>query len=188
MRHFLPVLILLAAAVPASAQSYALALELPKEGVSFWRLHDKTAWGLELDCDLRWIKDSTNPYQGSSNLEERSLGLGLVFQRSQPFRSDLAPFWFARLDGFHDAADLPPEEREPTVPRFTEWDMGMALGVGVSWQPFERVAVWVRQGLRLSANVWKWKSHPDVEIHPEPAQNSLRLGLQSPVVLAVFSW
>ena len=186
MRHFLPVLILLAAAVPASAQSYALALDLPKEGVSFWRLHEKTAWGLELEYEQRWIQDDTDPVRLWSQFDERCLGLAVVLQRSQPFRSDLAPFWFARLDGFHDMADPPPDDRARRGSSLTEWETGIALGVGIAWKPFERVAVWVRQGLHLSGNVWE--RDPDGSTSFGASQSSVRLGLQSPVVMAVFSW
>lgn len=101
-----------------------------------------------MDLDIQWRY---------SDLEEDSNGwkgrLDLVYQfASGTMVHDVAPFGFLRWGGSLAAED--PDDG-PTV---RHWNGEFAIGAGVSWKPYERVSLWVRQG--IAASRWWMQSNP----------------------------
>ena len=184
---FLAALVLQIKPSGADADNLALALDLPKDGLSFWYLAQRSALGVELELDQRWSRDGD-----WTNTDSLRIGLGLVFQRAWTDPDELYPFWFLRLNGAHSTSEVRPSPKSGRYrfERVEEWsivvfDMGVELGVGVAWKPFDRVALWVRQGISLSGRGWISSNHPTIG---RPGYAMAKVVLTEPVVLAVFSW
>ncbi len=178
---FLAALVLQVQPSRADADTLAMALDLPKDGLSFWYLSKRSSFGVELELQQRWFRDSE-----WTNTDSLRIGLGLVFQRAWTDPDELYPFWFLRFNGAHNTYDRRPS---PKSGRVSGWsivvlDMGIELGVGVAWKPFDRVALWVRQGISLSGRGWT-SDHPTIG---RPGHAMGKVVLTEPVVLAVFSW
>ena len=67
------------------------------------------------------------------------------------------------------------------------WALAATAGIGVAWQPFERVGVWIRKGLHLSYRHNDSPEHRGLQV--DSVFRSMYLGLQSaPQATVYFTW
>ena len=136
----------------AERGTWALGFALPSsEGSSFslWRVRSpETALGLE--GSFSWAQSDHELDGGPRKRDQRynSLNLQLrpTFKRYRPLRHRVAPYFYGQaLAGFTDKD----EEYwyDPTTGSMVE--LGVGLGLGVDWFPFQRVSIGGRTGLSL---------------------------------------
>ena len=177
MRVLVAVLALLGAgAAPSQAQRSSLGLHLPKETLAFYLLGKDTAMGLEVDMSL-----SKSAADASATSTYRRRGaLGVVWQRAWATGHEVAPFGFVRATGAFAA------QSTSGAGEIRELSGELSVGAGVSWRPWERVALWVRQPVALSRDWLEDDSR--TEESKTLNVNTLRFHLRPPEVLAVFMW
>ena len=67
------------------------------------------------------------------------------------------------------------------------WALAATAGIGVAWQLFERVGVWIRKGLHLSYRHNDSPEHRGLQV--DSVFRSMYLGLQSaPQATVYFTW
>ena len=136
----------------AASADTALGLRLPLEDLSVWRLDDQTAWGLELSASASRI-DNDVEFESSKGvligkLERRFYSASVAATRMSLRETghNVKPFSFLRwatVVGFNDDGG--------NIGR-RSMSLSATAGIGVGWQPFERIGVWVRKGISVSYN------------------------------------
>ena len=131
-----------------------------------------TAFGLEIDVSSRYSEytsdDRDNPDRYNTRAQSRFLWLQLrpTIKHYRPLHDQVAPFIFyqahADLSVFWSRLLGINPERQRTG---TEHDLGLALGLGADWFPFQRISLSTQTGLDLSYHYdkrrpdrrkWEW--------------------------------
>ena len=120
----------LAGATPSGAGQGAVALSLPKESLSLWRIGSTAVYGLDLNASFH------RSARESSSSHRRHVAFGLTRQ-SPPPSGKVELFRFSRIGGLHAAGSA-----EQTL-----WAVDATTGFGVCWKPFEKVGLWLRNGV-----------------------------------------
>lgn len=155
----------------ADRGNWAFGVALPSSSgldLSLWKVHSPiTALGLEIDFSSyysdRTSEDLDNPDRYDSQSQSRSLRLQLrpTIKHYRPLHDQVAPFVFyqayAGFSGFWD-------RQEEIGSRMTQHtrsssDLGIALGLGVDWFPFQRISLSGQTGLDLSYHYEKHYSN-----------------------------
>ena len=164
----------LAGAAPSSGEDYAVAVKLPRQAMSFWKIGEPVAWGVEL----------SGRYQHSDFLppsERTKTGWWARgdLSRMRPWRTEgtVSPFWMSGLGGWISANSILITSKGT---RRTEWQTTKGLlctaGAGVAWRPLDQAALWFRYRLDLAFQ------------NEEKRLNTFTLETRRPEVLAVFRW
>ena len=140
--------------------NWALGVALPSSSgldLSLWKVHSPvTALGLEIDVSSRYSEytsdDRDNPDRYDTRAQSRSLWLQLrpTIKHYRPLHDQVAPFVFyqahADLSAFWSRLLSIPESQRTG----TKYDLGLALGLGADWFPFQRISLSAQTGLDLS--------------------------------------
>ena len=140
--------------------NWALGVALPSSNeldLSLWKVHSPvTALGLEIDVSSRYSEytsdDRDNPDRYDTRAQSRSLWLQLrpTIKHYRPLHDQVAPFVFyqahADLSAFWSRLLSIPESQRTG----TKYDLGLALGLGADWFPFQRISLSAQTGLDLS--------------------------------------
>ena len=186
-RWFLAALILWAGAALGSEPwpRYALGLSLPGMGqVSGWRVQEGSAWGADIRsqwAETRWDAAGDEPrLMEEVESRRRLLSLGVHHLRFRPSPHDVRSFMSFGIDGYF----LSSTHEDDIKTRYRDtWTMTASTGVGVSWQPFERVGMWIRQGaLAISYHISRRPSDPNLA----RLELQVGVGVGSPSVIAFF--
>ena len=145
----------------ADRGNWALGVALPSSSgldLSLWQVHSPvTALGLEIDFSLyyseRTYDDLENLDRNDTQSQYRSLWLQLrpTVKHYRPLHDQVAPFVFYQVHADFSVWD----RQEETGSRMTQStrsnsDLGIALGLGVAWFPFQRISLSGQTGLDLS--------------------------------------
>ena len=156
--------------------NWALGVALPSSNgldLSLWKVRSPvTALGLEIDVSSRYSEytsdDRDNPDRYDTRAQSRSLWLQLrpTIKHYRPLHDQVAPFIFyqahADLSAFWSRLLGINPERQRTG---TKYDLGLALGLGADWFPFQRISLSAQTGLDLSylyvkrrpdRRMWEW--------------------------------
>ncbi len=141
--------------------NWALGVALPSSSgldLSLWKVRSPvTALGLEIDFSL-YRSDHTSDDLGNRDRNDtqsqyRSLWLQLrpTIKQYRPMHDRVAPFVFYQAHADFSVWD----RQEETGSRMTQStrsnsDLGIALGLGVDWFPFQRISLSGQTGLDLS--------------------------------------
>ena len=160
----------------ADRGNWALGVALPSSSglsLSLWKVRSPvTALGLEIDVSSRYSEytsdDRDNPDRYDTRAQSRSLWLQLrpTIKHYRPLHDQVAPFIFYQAHAdfyFRDSqSDINSEIRSF---RADERDLGLALGLGADWFPFQRISLSAQTGLDLSylydkrrsdRRMWEW--------------------------------
>ena len=144
----------------ADRGNWAFGVALPSSSgldLSLWKVHSPvTALGLEIDVSSRYSEytsdDRDNPDRHDTRSQHRSLWLQLrpTIKHYRPLHDQVAPFVFyqahADLSAFWSRLLSIPESQRTG----TKYDLGLALGLGADWFPFQRISLSAQTGLDLS--------------------------------------
>ena len=145
----------------ADRGNWALGVALPSSSgldLSLWKVHSPvTALGLEIDFSSyysdRTYDDLKNLDRNDTQSQYRSLSLQLrpTIKQYRPMHDRVAPFVFYQVHADFSVWD----RQEETGSRMTQStrsnsDLGIALGLGVDWFPFQRISLSGQTGLDLS--------------------------------------
>lgn len=155
----------------ADRGNWALGAALPSSSelrLSLWKVRSPvTALGLEIDVSSyysdRTSDDLENLDRNDTQSRYHSLRLQLrpTIKHYRPMHDRVAPFVFyqayAGFSGFWD-------RQEESGSRMTQYtrsssDLGIALGLGVDWFPFQRISLSGQTGLDLSYHYEKYYSN-----------------------------
>ncbi len=135
----------------AERGTWALGFALPSsEGSSFslWRVRSpKTALGL--DGSLSWALNNSDLEDPWSDRERHYLSLQLrpTLKRYRPLRGGVAPYlYYQALAGFSGRRS----EHGDRETSSSMVSLGVGLGLGADWFPFQRVSIGGRTGMDLS--------------------------------------
>ena len=147
----------------ADRGNWAFGVALPsssKLSLSLWKVRSPvTALGLEIDVSSRYSEytsdDRDNRDRYDTRAQSRSLWLQLrpTIKHYRPLHDQVAPFIFYQAHAdfyfyFRDSqSDINSEIRSF---RADERDLGLALGLGADWFPFQRISLSTQTGLDLS--------------------------------------
>jgi hypothetical protein len=147
----------------ADRGNWALGLALPSSSgldLSLWKVRSPvTAFGLEIDFSSYYSDhtsaDLENFDRNDSRSQYRSLRLQLrpTIKHYRPMQDRVAPFVFYQAHADFSAFSafwsrlLDITERQRTG---TKHDLGIALGLGADWFPFQRISLSGQTGLALS--------------------------------------
>lgn len=172
--------------VLAASTDTAVGMRLPLEDLSVWRLHGRTAWGLELSASASRL-DNDVPIESSTGvligkLERRFYSAAVAVTRISLRETDhdVKPFSFLRWGisaGLNDDGG--------NIGR-RSMSLSATAGIGVGWKPFDRVGVWVRKGLTVA---YRRNSKPVHSLDRRAVSQTLSLVLrQAPqaIVYATF--
>ena len=137
----------------AGRGNWGLGVALPSgSGSSFsvWKIRSPTtALGLKVNASWSY-RDSTADAEdlASEPITRHSLGLQVspTIKKYRPLHKQIAPFTYGRIEaGFlgHKRDDLDSQHVSSVA------SIGIALGLGVEWFPFQRISVGGQTGLRL---------------------------------------
>lgn len=145
----------------ADRGNWALGVALPSSSglnLSLWKVRSPvTALGLEIDVSARYSEytsdDLDNPNRYDTRSQHRSLRLQLrpTIKHYRPLHDQVAPFIF-----YQAHADFYFRDRQSDINsgirlfRADERDLGLALGLGADWFPFQRISLSTQTGLGLS--------------------------------------
>ena len=154
----------------ADRGNWAFGVALPSSSgldLSLWKVHSPvTALGLEIDFSS-YYRDRTSEDLGNLDGEDtqsqyRSLRLQLrpTIKQYRPMHDRVAPFVFYQVHADFSFWD----RQEETGSRMTQStrsnkDLGIALGLGVEWFPFQRISLNGQTGLDLSYHYKKPRSN-----------------------------
>ena len=193
-------LLLLAAALWAGAafgEGTALGLQLPITALSMWKVGESSAMGLEISGRLEKSRgdhredtvDSDGNMLSSEIVESENnhynLNLGLTYKRFRDTGHKIRPFAFWRTSGIvtHQRRDYDGiRESKPTKNRSIT--LALSTGLGVAWQPFDRVGLWVRQALIVFRRSGSRTDRNGYEFE----QSSSGLRLSGPLAIAYFQF
>lgn len=145
----------------ADRGNWALGAALPSSSgldLSLWKIRSPvTALGLEIDVSS-YYRESTsddldNPDRYNTRSQHRSLRLHLrpTIKHYRPLHDHVAPFVFYQahvdLSAFWSRLLDINSERQRTG---TKSNLGVALGLGADWFPFQRISLSTQTGLALS--------------------------------------
>ena len=131
--------LVLALAGTASADT-AVGLRLPLEELSVWRIDEGRAWGLEVSGSAGWTDEDTPVGPAKDANRAYSAAVAGTRMRLRETGHAVRPLVFLRLG----MATTYNDRGLGTDRRSVRLDATAGLGVG--WQPFERVGIWLRQG------------------------------------------
>ena len=160
----------------ADRGNWALGVALPSSNglnLSLWKVRSPvTALGLEIDVSSYYSEYTSdyrdNPDRYDTRSQYRSLRLQLrpTIKHYRPMHNQVAPFIFyqahADLSAFWSRLLGINPERQRTR---TKYDLGLALGLGADWFPFQRISLSAQIGLDLSylydkrpsdRRMWEW--------------------------------
>ena len=145
----------------ADRGNWALGAALPSSSeldLSLWKVHSPvTALGLEIDFSSYYndltSKDLDNPNRDDIRAQSRSLRLQLrpTIKHYRPLHDHVAPFVFYQAHADFSAfwrrlLDINSGRKITGI----RHDLGIALGLGVDWFPFQRISLSAQTGLDLS--------------------------------------
>ena len=145
----------------ADRGNWALGVALPSSSgldLSLWKVHSPvTALGLEIDFSLyhsdRTSDDLENLDRNDTQSQYRSLRLQLrpTIKHYRPLYDQVAPFVFYQAHAGFSVWDRQEEIGSMmTQSTRSNSDLGIALGLGVDWFPFQRISLSGQTGLDLS--------------------------------------
>ena len=145
----------------ADRGNWALGIALPSSSglsLSLWKVRSPvTALGLEIDVSSRYSEytseDLDNPDRNDSRSQSRSLRLQLrpTIKHYRPMHDRVAPFVFYQAHAGFSVWDRQEEiGSRMTQSTRSNSDLGIALGLGVAWFPFQRISLSGQTGLDLS--------------------------------------
>ena len=150
--HRAALLVLAGAAFAEPSDQHAIGLNLPKEGLNFWKVSDRSAWGIEVNGSWS-TRTGTGPSETAVvdvDSESYFVNVGLTAQFFRPTEHRVKPFAASRVrwnrSGRYD------DNRK--VYQMTGGNFG--IGVGVAWEPWDRVGLWVRQYLSVDVHSNEW--------------------------------
>ena len=153
----------------ADRGNWALGVALPSSSgldLSLWKVRSPvTALGLEIDFSSYHndytSKDLDNPDRYDTRAQSRALRLQLrpTIKHYRPMHDRVAPFVFYLAHAGFSASwsrlpDIDPETQRIT----TKSDLGIALGLGAEWFPFQRISLSGQTGLDLNYHYEKLRS------------------------------
>ncbi len=156
--------------------NWALGVALPSSdelSLSLWKVRSPvTALGLEIDFSSYYSKrtseDLENFDQDNTRSQYRSLRVQLrpTIKHYRPMHDQVAPFVFYQAHaGFsgswHRLPDIDPETQRVG----TKHDLGLALGLGADWFPFQRISLSGQIGLGLSYLYTESRSNTESRFH-----------------------
>ena len=191
MKRLATVLAALALTAGAASADAAVGVRLPLEDLSVWRLDERTAWGLELTAYVSGLDNDDAPsfdartgeFLGVSDRESRyyRVAVGVTRMRFRETGHAVKPFYFLRGRPSFSVGILNGDMTDRS------WVLETTAGIGVAWQPFERVGVWIRKGLHLSYRHNESPDHRGLQI--DSVFRSMYLGLQrAPQATVYFTW
>ena len=146
----------------ADRGNWALGVALPSSSgldLSLWKIRSPvTALGLEIDVSS-YYRESTsddldNPDRYNTRSQHRSLRLHLrpTIKHYRPLHDHVAPFVFyqAHADFSVYSSNYQSGINSGTQRTGTKHDLGIALGLGADWFPFQRISLSTQTGLALS--------------------------------------
>ena len=162
----------------ADRGNWALGVALPSSSselsLGLWKVRSPvTALGLEIDFSSyhndHTSKDLDNPDRYDTRAQSRSLSLQLrpTIKHYRPLHDHVAPFVFyqAHADFSVYSSNHQSGINSGTQRTGTKHDLGLALGLGADWFPFQRISLSAQTGLDLSylydkrrpdRRVWEW--------------------------------
>ena len=154
----------------ADRGNWALGIALPSSrglSLSLWKVRSPvTALGLEIDVSSYYSEftsdDLDNPDRYDSRSQSRFLRLQLrpTVKHYRPLHDQVAPFVFYQAHASFFAFS----SRLPDIDSGIR-DLGLALGLGADWFPFQRISLSAQTGLDLSylydkrrsdRRMWEW--------------------------------
>ena len=154
----------------ADRGNWAFGVALPSSSgldLSLWKVHSPvTALGLEIDFSS-YYRDRTSEDLGNLDGEDtqsqyRSLRLQLrpTIKQYRPMHDRVAPFVFYQVHADFSFWDRQEESgSRMTQSTSSNKDLGIALGLGVEWFPFQRISLNGQTGLDLSYHYKKPRSN-----------------------------
>ena len=157
----------------ADRGNWALGAALPSSSelsLSLWKVRSPvTALGLEIDFLSYYSDHTSKDPDNSDRYDTRSQSRSLRLQLSptvkyyRPLHDRVAPFVFyqAHADFYNRRSDID----SGTQRTFTDSALGIALGLGAEWFPFQRISLSGQTGLDLSyryekprpnSSMWEW--------------------------------
>ena len=150
--------------------NWALGVALPSSSnelsLSLWKVRSPvTALGLEIDVSSYYsehtLDDPENFDRDNTQFQYRSLRLQLrpTIKHYRPLHDQVAPFIF-----YQAHADFYFRDRQSDINsgirlfRAYERDLGLALGLGADWFPFQRISLSAQTGLGLSYRYEEFRS------------------------------
>ena len=154
----------------ADRGNWALGVALPSSSgldLSLWKVRSPvTALGLEIDVSSRYSEytsdDRDNPDRNDTRVQSRSLWLQLrpTIKHYRPLHDQVAPFVFYQAHaGFSAFWRRLPDIDSDTQRIGTKHDLGLALGLGADWFPFQRISLSGQTGLDLSYRYEEFRSN-----------------------------
>lgn len=155
----------------ANRGNWALGVALPSSNgldLSLWKVRSPvTALGLEIDVSFhysdRTSDDLENLDRNDTRSQSRYLSLQLrpTVKHYRPMHDRVAPFVFYQAHAGFSRSWARHEEIGSRMTRSTRnnSDLGIALGLGVDWFPFQRISLSGQTGLDLSYHYKKPRSN-----------------------------
>ena len=154
----------------ADRGNWAFGVALPSSSnelsLSLWKVRSPvTALGLEIDVSSYYseytLDDPENFDRDNTQFQYRSLRLQLrpTIKHYRPLHDQVAPFIF-----YQAHADFYFRDRQSDINsgirlfRAYERDLGLALGLGADWFPFQRISLSAQTGLGLSYRYEEFRS------------------------------
>ncbi len=145
----------------ADRGNWAFGVALPSSSelrLSLWKVRSPvTALGLEIDVSSHYSEytfdDPENFDRDNTQFQYRSLRLQLrpTIKHYRPLHDQVAPFIFYQAHADFYFLDRQPDIKSGIRPfRADERDLGIALGLGADWFPFQRISLSGQTGLDLS--------------------------------------
>ncbi|MXX39892.1 MAG: hypothetical protein F4Y91_16245 [Gemmatimonadetes bacterium] len=138
----------------ADRGDWALGVALPSSGgssFSLWKIRSPTtAVGLEVDVSWSYADSTANADDPDpTTLQTHSLRLHLrpTIKHYRPLHERVAPFMYGQVSvGFSGSK----RDSDPHTQQGGSYgSIGIALGLGVEWFPFQRISLGGQTGLRL---------------------------------------
>ena len=158
----------------ADRGNWAFGVALPSSSelrLSLWKVRSPvTALGLEIDVSSYYSEYTFDDPENfdRDNTQFRSLRLQLrpTIKHYRPLHDQVAPFIFYQAHADFYFLDRQSDIKSGIRPfRADERDLGIALGLGADWFPFQRISLSAQTGLDLSylydkrrpdRRVWEW--------------------------------
>ena len=189
-----------AKADPEEGVRWALGLDLPRmDGFSLWRVGPDRAWGLALTRADYTHNNVTEPYtyrdkdgklkrNDEGDFRLASLVGSFTVQWVGPSSGDVAAFTFGTLLGGYNYVHWPNWDQEERTRVF--YSAGLKGGIGVAWKPFERVGLFVSQGVEVQFQKNDFPSYKTVASLPQGLtyyrSDTWSAGLSAPWVVAFW--
>ena len=137
----------------ANRGDWALGVALPSSGgssFSLWKIRSPTtAVGLDLAVSWNYADSTANANDPApTSFQNHSLWLQLrpTIKHYRPLHDRIAPFTYSQVEaGFRGYK----RDSSPHANSSSSGNIGLALGLGVEWFPFQRISLGGQTGLRL---------------------------------------